>query len=293
MAGRPLLFKTEDAELVLDREASGKPTPELWQVVFKRQVGGVPVAGDRYLFYIGHGNLIAFGASRWTPIAESMAPEVDGSDALAILYRYMGLSAADKASVLGPANLVLVPMATDNAPRQPYQGPRGKGYVVALAWRHVVRIEGIAGTWVGLVDAQDGRVLAFDDDDKSSTVKGGVYPESPDGICPEGCEQADYPMPFAEIMIGHKRQTANSMGTFQCTPSGGVATVTLSGKYVGIYDDCGPFSESVTCEGDLDLGVGSGADCAVPPGASPGDTRAARTCFYHLSRAIEKARWYL
>jgi len=293
MAGRPLLFKTEDAELVLDREASGNPTPELSQIVFKRQVGGVPVAGDRYLFYIGHGNLIAFGASRWTPIAQSMVPLVGASEALAILYRYMGLSAADKASVLGPGNLVLMPMATDNAPRRPYQGPPGNGYDVALAWRHVVVVEGTIGTWAGLVDARDGRVLAFYDEDKSATVKGGVYPESPDGICPDGCEQAGYPMPFAKVIIGHKRQTANNMGTFQCSPSGGVATVTLSGPFVGIYENCGPVSESVTCEGDLGLGVSSGSDCTVPPGASPGDTHAARTSFYHLNRAIEKAQWYL
>lgn len=293
MAGRPQLFKTEDAELVLDREASGNPTPELWQIVFKRQVGGVPVAGDRYLFYIGHGNLIAFGASRWTPIAGTMMPVVNATGALAILNRYMGLNAGDKVSALDSGSLVLVPMAADKAPRRPYQGPPGNGYVVALAWRQVVRVEGLAGTWVGLVDARNGKVLAFYDDDMYSTVKGGVYPESPEGVCPAGCEQAGYPMPFSNVTMGHKRQTTNGAGSFQCTPSGGIATVTLSGPFVLTYDECGPISESVTCENDLDLGVSSGTDCAVPPGASLGNTHAARTSYYHLNRIIEKARWYL
>src|SRR4029453_14978784 len=123
--------------------------------------------------------------------------------------------------------------------------------------------------------------------------KGGVYPESPEGVCPAGCEQAGYPMPFSNVTMGHKRQTTNGAGSFQCTPSGGIATVTLSGPFVLTYDECGPISESVTCENDLDLGVSSGTDCAVPPRGSPGNTHDARTSYYHLNRIAEKARWYL
>jgi len=60
------LFMANDAELVLDREASGRLTGDVWQIAFSRAIAGVPVVGERYLFVIGHGNLIAFGATRWS-----------------------------------------------------------------------------------------------------------------------------------------------------------------------------------------------------------------------------------
>src|SRR5262245_44243851 len=44
------LFIADDAELVLNREGSGALTPDLWQVVFDRAVGGVPVTGDGFVF---------------------------------------------------------------------------------------------------------------------------------------------------------------------------------------------------------------------------------------------------
>jgi hypothetical protein len=65
IADHSALLLADDAELTLDREASGELQDETWQIVFSRSVQGVPVQGDRYLFVIGHGNLISFGASRW------------------------------------------------------------------------------------------------------------------------------------------------------------------------------------------------------------------------------------
>src|SRR5262245_2248949 len=38
------LLLADDGELVLNRQASGLLTPETWQVVFDRRIGGVPVA---------------------------------------------------------------------------------------------------------------------------------------------------------------------------------------------------------------------------------------------------------
>ena len=55
------LLMAADEELVLN-QASGQVTPDLWQVQFGRVVSGIPVARDGYVFYIGHGNLISFGA---------------------------------------------------------------------------------------------------------------------------------------------------------------------------------------------------------------------------------------
>src|SRR6185436_20976489 len=66
-ANRSLLL-VDDAELVLDRDGSGLLQHDVWQIVFNRVVAGVPVAGERYVFTIGHGKLISFGSPRWSRI---------------------------------------------------------------------------------------------------------------------------------------------------------------------------------------------------------------------------------
>src|SRR5215813_13909736 len=55
-----VLFSTNADEMVLNRAGSGQMNKDLWTIVYQRQVGGVPVSGDTYVFYIGHGNLITF-----------------------------------------------------------------------------------------------------------------------------------------------------------------------------------------------------------------------------------------
>ena len=42
---------------------------------------GVPVTGDRYVFSIGHGNLIAFGASRWSKVTGDTKPSISANEA--------------------------------------------------------------------------------------------------------------------------------------------------------------------------------------------------------------------
>ncbi len=100
-------------------------------------------------------------------------------------------------------------------------------------------------------------------------------------------------MPYADLSIGAANATASAMGIFACTPSGSAATTTLAGPYVGISDACGPVSRAGTCDADLDLGASPGTDCAVPSGASAGDTHAARTGFYQINRIAEHARRWL
>ena len=71
IAGNRSLLMADDSELVLDRDASGPLLPDVWQIAFSRVVAGVPVDGERYLFTIGHGNLISFGSPRWSRIPRS------------------------------------------------------------------------------------------------------------------------------------------------------------------------------------------------------------------------------
>ena len=67
----------------------------------------------------------------------------------------------------------------------------------------------------------------------------------------------------------------------------------LDGIYFRISDQCGAISESTLCDDPLDLGVSAGANCAVAPGASAGNTDAARSAYYSLNRVNQKARfWY-
>lgn len=290
------VLAARDEELVLDRDASGRLTPDLWQVVFRRAVSGVPVLGDRYVFMIGHGNLIAFGASRWGAVRAEAEPSIDRGAALSILLSYMDVERSQGASqtpaISGPS-LVFVPLPETGSSSDAFDGVFGDGYGAALAWRIVVRVPGEPGTWVGLVGARDGAILAFFDEDLHARVKGGAYPESNDGLCPGGCEQAGLPLPWADVGVNGSSQTANGMGRFTCSPAFSSAVTTLAGPYARIVDACGALEERVTCDDDLDLLSGAGTNCAVPAPSSPGNTHAARSAFYHVNRIAEKARAYL
>jgi len=297
IAGNRALLLADDAEMVLDDDASGELLPDVWQVVYKRVVSGIPVAGERYLFTIGHGNLISFGAPRWSRIDASPIPRLDAADARELVLSYMLLGAGDVVATVEEPSLQFIPLRAGGAQaaamRGPYAGPAGAGYASALVWRVVLRVAGEPGTWAALVDAHSGSIRSFRDDTKYARVKGGVYPISGDQICPDGCEQPGYAMPFANVTIGTSTVATTTLGTFNCSPSGSSASTALTGPYVRVVDSCGPLSQAVTCNADLDLSASAGTDCAVPAGASAGNTHAARSSFYHLNRIAEHARAWL
>ncbi len=276
------LLLAADTELVLDEAASGELVPNVWQIVFARKVSGIPVVGERYMFTIGHGNLTSFGTPRWSRIDASSLPNLEPAEALDRLSSYMKLTADDAVTVVTAPSLEFIPLpATGSQPAS------------ALVWRIAVRIDGEPGTWTAQVDAKTGAIRSFVDDDKYVRVKGGVYPISPDQICPDGCEQPNYAMPFADVTLGAVPQTANSLGVFNCSPAGSIAKTTLAGPYVKVIDVCGAISQSLSCAADLNLGTSAGTDCTVPVGASPGNTHAARSSFHHLNRVAEHARTWL
>ena len=282
IAGSRSLLLANDAELVLDEAASGELNDNVWQIVFGRKIAGIPVAGERYVFTIGHGKLISFGTPRWSRIEASPFPEIDGAEANDRLSAYMKLTASDAVTVVSPPSLVFIPMrATGSQPAS------------ALVWRMSIRIEGEPGTWLAQVDAKTGAIRSFVDDDRYVRVKGGVYPISSDQICPDGCVQPNYAMPYADVTLGAVAQTANSLGVFNCSPAGSIAKTTLAGPYVKVVDTCGAISQSLSCAADLNLGVSTGTDCVVPAGSSAGNTHAARSSFYHLNRIAEHARSWL
>jgi hypothetical protein len=297
IAGNKALLMTDDSELVLDTAASGQLVDDVWQIVFGRAVAGVPVAGERYVFTIGHGNLVSFGSPRWSRVDASPSPTLTAVQAQERLFTYMQLSAADVATVLDPPALEFITLRAAGSQgghgNGRYAGPMGAGYASALVWKVALRVDGERGTWVARVDAHTGVIRSFVDDNKYVRVKGGIYPLSADQICPDGCEQPNYSMPFADLTLGTATQTASSMGVFNCTPAGSIARTTLAGPYVRVVDACGPVSQALSCAADLNLGTSPGTDCEVPTGSSGGNTHAARSSFYHLNRIAEHARSWL
>jgi hypothetical protein len=297
IADRRALFLADDAELVLDPAASGLLIDDVWQIVFNRLIAGVPVVGERYVFTIGHGKLISFGAPRWSRIDASPFPDLTAVEAQERLSVYMKLTADDEVAVVSTPTLEFMPLRAagppGGAPAGRYAGPLGSGYASALVWRVGLRIGGEPGTWVARVDAHTGAIRSFVDDNRYVRVKGGIYPLSDDQICPDGCEQPNFSMPFADVTLGAVPQTASTMGNFNCSPAGSIARTTLAGPYVRVVDACGPISQSLSCAADLDLSVSTGTDCVVPAGSSAGNTHAARSSFYHLNRIAEHARTWL
>ena len=276
------LLLADDAELVLDPDATGPMGgPDGFQVVFSRAVRGVPVRGDRYVFLLGRDNLVTFGASRWTRVDAGTVPTLDAGQALEALAAYAGAASLAEVQSIAEPRLELVPRA-------------GAGKSSALVWTLVLSFAGERGTWVGLVDAHDGQVRGFFDDVRYAQVKGGIHPESGDGACPSGCQQPNFPMPFARVTLDGAVINTNTMGLFTCQPAGATATTELLSATVRISDACGPVLESVTCDASLDLGAGTGTNCSVAPGASAGNTKASRSCFYAVNRLKEHARaWWL
>jgi hypothetical protein len=222
-AGHRDLLGADDAELVLDAEATVPLGPDTFQVVFERAVRGVPVRGDRYVFLFGHENLVAFGASRWTPVDAGTVPTLDADAALEVLAAYGGAATRAEVELLVPPHLELVPRA-------------GAGRSSALVWSLVLSFPGERGTWVGLVDAHDGEVRAFFDDTRYARVKGGIQPESGDGYCPSGCQQPNYPMPYARVTVNGSPVIANNMGLFTRHPPGLTATTEPTIPTVRISD---------------------------------------------------------
>jgi len=287
------LFKVRDAQLVLSVAGSGPVDKDHTILLFERAVDGVKVDREQFLLFVTRGSLSAFGANSWGPLEHAPKATVDKATARQILYGHMGILGTDAVTDLAVPEKVLLPATAHGRDEGAFSGAPGTGISYELVWRFVVRVAGEPGTWSGSVDAASGKVVSLFDDTKYAQVKGGVYPVSDDQVCPDGCEQPAWPMPYADVTINGSPSTAGDMGIFACSPAGGTAVTRLAGPYVAVNDTCGAVNQSVTCDTDLDLQQGTGTDCVVPPGASAGNTHSARTGFYHLNRIAEKGRAWL
>ncbi len=291
--GRKDLLGDWTGLLDLDADASLELREGHWQLVFRQSVDGVTVENSRLDFHVVDGKITMFGASNWARPAIGGVPQIDAGDARDFLDAYLDLSTKEFEAVGEPE---LVMLALDPSPDGPqrWAGPPGEGLTHALIWRLQFRDPESPALWVGEIDARDGSVRAFFDGAHYAAVRGGVLPEAPDYGCVSGsCDIDGFPMPYADwTEDGQSEGYADAYGNLTCNDAEASFSTTLDGPYAVVQDDCGPVLEVAECDGALQLGVKAGENCEVAPGASPGNTAAARSAYYHINRVNEVARFY-
>ena len=267
----------------------------VWQLSFRQQIGGVPVEGARFDFHLSQGNMVAFGATRWSEVRTSPVPSLSREEARTRLNAYVGIGPDSPYLDLDAGALLLIPVNPDLSGANRWSGPAGQGYGHRLVWRFAFQDPATDPIWVGEVDAHSGAIFSFYNDTRYERIKGYVSPVSDDGDCAnDGCLVPDYPMPFTDYSInGGADLTTGESGLYECATLGDTIQTNLDGPYIWINDQCGPVSASVTCDGELDLGVSDGINCNVAPGQSAGNTDAARSSFYNIGRVIQKAQFWM
>jgi DNA-binding beta-propeller fold protein YncE len=292
LSAQQALLGRWDSQLVLRREGSGLAGDRVYHVSFGQQVEGVPVEGARFEFQLVQGQLVAFGVSNWSVVQASTHPRLTQGRAQAALESYLGVVGGRDVEFDDAGSLRLVVVDPRNTPTVEWKGSRGRGLSHRLVWRFALRVPDEPAVWIADVDAQTGAIVAFHDDTRYEQVMGAVYPISNDGNCPTGCAQAGMPMPFADYTIDNGGELAtDDFGNLDC--SAGTIRSRLAGPYIRVVDNCGAVLQSGPCASGVDFGTNSGTDCAVPPGASAGNTHAARSSFYHLNRAMQIGRAWL
>jgi len=261
----------------------------LVQVHSQRVVGGIKVRDSGLTAIINHGNLVLLGLQNWGTVDATPQPVVTAVDAEAALAAYVRPFKVSSDKDAG--HLELVPMARgENLATTAL----GAGYEYRLVWVVTAKVEGDLGAWEGLVDAVSGKLISFQDTNQYAARKmlGGVYPVSNDQNPPDGIEQAGWPMPYADVLVGGNTVFTDAGGAFGCAV--GTAQTALNGQFMKMVDTCGAINE--TSAVDIDLGFGPNpldTDCVVPAGHSAGDTKASRTGFYELNRLVDQAKGHL
>ena len=269
---------------------------DLIQIYAPRQIDGIPVHDSYITAVVNHGNLILMGVHGWGDIDLNTLPSLDEQDARGVLADYLGNLRID--GYRKAAHLQIIPMVTD----QDLDAITvGAGYDYRLAWTLSPGLND-PGTWEAVIDAHSGELLSFEDtthylmpagSGSTAEVYGGAYPVSNDGTAPDGVE-VEYPMPFTNVSVGGQTQFTDTGGNLPECVEGTIST-SLSGLYIAITDSCGAVDESAT-DGQLDLGFGANpgdTDCTVAPGASPGNTKSARSAYYEINRMAEIGRAHL
>ncbi len=264
----------------------------LWHVSVDQSYHGIPVRYGRLAATIVQGNLVTIGAENFGTVSVSPTPALSAEQAMGRGFEYAeGRLAQDE--MLREPRLEVVPVLPQDG--NAFSGNAASAYAHRLVWSFVFQRPPDTAAWEVLVDAHSGEVLAFQDTNHyaKEQVKGGVYPVTSTGICPNaaqcGTMQAEWPMPFADTGLASPNNFTNSGGIFE--HGSGTVSTTLTGLYVDIADSCGATAFSGT--GTLNLGGSNGQHDCTTGGGSAGNTPAARTAFYEVNRIAELARGWL
>jgi hypothetical protein len=270
--------------------------PDLWQVSIEQTYNGIPVRHGRLAASISHGNLVMIGTETWGDVRGlSTAAKVSAADALTAGFDHAGgRSAGDE--IRRPLALEILPVAPQEHQKgEGFAGPVGAGYRHRLVWTFVFQRRPEHALWEVIVDAHDGELLAFQDITQyvGRSITGGVYPLTSTGICPTaetcGTMQSGWPMPFANTGLAEPNDFTNSGGVFDWTS--GTVTTTLSGRFVGISDDCGEVNQSSAFGSILMGGLNGQHDCTSI--GSAGNTASSRSAYYEINKVAEQARGWL
>jgi len=257
----------------------------LWMVEFQQVHGGVPVRGANVFFRVNHGNVVQFGADRIAEVRLDPNPTIARDRAWSIARKSAGATRDEVGEIPNRGTLEIMPVARrGEAPAESFSGFAGTGYGHRLIWRFLFRLTGEDATYEALVDAHDGTLLRLADENRTADVTGGIFPVT--NTDPEEVRG----FPSCSVSNGGT-QITDAGGSY--TYGGGTATVTLSGRYVNINDNCGSISLSNSTSGDINFGTSGGTDCSTPGFGGAGNTHAARSGFYHLTNINRKAASFL
>jgi hypothetical protein len=317
----PSFFQVPNSQLALDSRGSVHfgEQGQFWNLVFRQEIGGIPVDNARVVFRVSHGNLVQFGVDRTVPQTQRLAaatPALTRAQAKAALAAYLGgLLPGDR--FVEDGTLLWVPRGA--ADQVGFQGAIGSGWKPELVYRFAFLRAGEPESWQALVDAVTGEVVRFVDTNEyaAALARGSVYTVSnctdPTSCTPGSQTESAITMPNAQLTFtgGSCAGSAcytNSAGAFLYPPGATAATITLTGKYFKVVDQCGAVAAAGTAPGNIDLGTSDplpagNTDCAPATRQSApqsgalsdgsGDTHSARNTYYHLNLMNQKARFYM
>jgi hypothetical protein len=278
------VFGISPDELALDPAGSGPVGDSMYFLRFQWKVGGVPVDRGAVFFRINRGNLIQVATQRVSSAKVNPVPTIDLERARTTVTDYLGPFGSEDDHITDNGSLLIVPVTPSGQNADSFAGEPGSGIDYRLAYRFAFSRTGVLGSWEALVDGHTGELIRFVDTNRYGRVHGGAYPGD------NHTGEADRPFAYADTGLPAPNDFADAGGSFP----GDNATTTLQGKFARIFDSCGSISNTTTT-GDVDFSLGSGTDCAVPPGntGGAGNTHAARTQYFHLTTANLRAQAYL
>ena len=278
------LFPIPQSDLILVPEGTVEVGDYFWHIQFQYVKNGIPVEGARVVFRVNNGNLVQFGMEKVNPYIDvDTNPSFEKETAWDILGGYIG-GWDEKDYFIEPGTLLIVPTTPANDDGN-FRGIVGSGVQYRLVYEVVFHRDGVMGTWKARIDAHNGEILSFVDQNMYGAVTGGIYPNSN--------LDTEVIRPLPKITVTNSTTKTCDMGG-NYTYASGTATASLKGAYVSVTDSCGSSSLSTsTAPGDLAFSKSSGTDCTTPGVGGSGNTHAARSTYFHLTLWKERALGFL